>query len=388
MLINNIKEKYSIETALLVLCCRHFIQTADNETLDAFLKVNKIEWNKIYQLSMAHRIRPVVYKVLFIFKEIIGQDNLEELRTYCIYFNAFALSNKRELYRISEILKEQNIEAKPYKGIAFAEKFYADIGSREFSDNDLIIKEQDIDKVVHLMRKEGYHLSYLAYYTKFPHQYIKYNKDVVFEKYNENGRAFAFEFHFKNSGYIHGYPFSFIEVLGKGHITESRKYNGTDHLKLMTINHGVMDLYPDLRSILDITVILKKTGDITLTDIDPIINRYLKYVEIISFEILNNPAYKTEIHTDKKAVIFSEQLIEKILSLVVGKRIPFLKYIILNMKQSNTAKGKISYLKNYVLFKLRPNALDINMIKLPYYSLYFFTKPLRILKKLFLKNSH
>lgn len=156
----------------------------------------------------------------------------------------------------------------------------------------------------------------------------------------------------------------------------------------MTINHGVMDLYPDLRSILDITVILKKTGDITLTDVDPIINRYLKYVEIISFEILNNPGHKTEIHTDKKAVIFSEQLIEKILSLKAGKRISYLKYIILNIKQSNTAKGKISYLKNYVLYKLRPNALDINMIKLPYYSLYFFTKPLRILKKLFLKNSH
>ncbi len=157
MLIINIQEKYNTEIALMIICCRRFIQTADDNAIRIFLQENIIEWKRFYQLSTAHRIRPVVYKVFFIFKEIIGNENLEEFRNYCMYLNAFALNNKRELYRIVELLRQNNITVKPYKGIDFSENFYESAGSREFSDNDLIIKEQDIDKIIFLMRKEGYY---------------------------------------------------------------------------------------------------------------------------------------------------------------------------------------------------------------------------------------
>lgn len=65
MEINIIKDKYNAEIALLILCCRVFLKTADNDQLAAYIKAHNIDWQKVYDLSTIHRIRPVIFKVLF-----------------------------------------------------------------------------------------------------------------------------------------------------------------------------------------------------------------------------------------------------------------------------------------------------------------------------------
>ncbi len=277
MLITTIKEKYNAEIALVVLCCRYYIQTSDSDSIRVFIEQNVIDWGKFYRCSRMHRIAPICYKVLFSFKDIVGQENLEELRKHCIEFNAFALNNKRELNRVMALLKKNHIASKSFKGIDFAEKFYGEVGLRIFSDNDIIILEQDIEGIIKVMMQAGYESDAIKYYRTFPAQYIRDHKDIVFKKHNEIGREFAFEFHYKTSWRYQGFPYSFAEVLGKDYLTEAIKYDESDHLKLMTISNGLNDFYPDIRSILDLTVILKKNQDIIFNNFDPILRSYLNY---------------------------------------------------------------------------------------------------------------
>src|SRR5438045_9773534 len=115
MEISAIKEKYCTEIALVILCCRRYMQTADDNSIQVFIEQNKIDWKLMYHLSEAHRIRPICYKVLLIFKEIIGASKLEEFRNYCVYLNAFTLNNKCELNRIIELLRKNNIAANSFK---------------------------------------------------------------------------------------------------------------------------------------------------------------------------------------------------------------------------------------------------------------------------------
>ena len=390
MEISTIKKNYKTEIALVILCCRQYIQTTDNNSIQVFLQQNKIDWKLVYKLSKAHRVRPVCYKVLLIFKEIIGVENLEEFRNYCVYFNAFDLNNKRELNRIIGFLKKNNIAANPFKGIDFAESFYGDTGLREFSDNDIIINEKDIRYIIKIMVNEGYQSEDIKFYNKFPSQYIRDYKDLFFEKTNKSFREFAFEFHFKTTRFFQGYALSFSEILGKDYLSESRKYNAIDYLKLITLSNGITDFYPDLRSILDVAVIYKKANGITINTIDPFIKRYLDYGVIISNELLDYPIVPADIKIDIKAIKFSGKLLENLLNLNEGKRLPLLKYMYFNIKQTNS-KYKLQQLKNYILLIIRPNLNDITSLNLPDYRLYYFTKPFRILIKkfigLFYKNN-
>jgi hypothetical protein len=383
MQINTIKQNHNAEIALIILCCRCYIQTANSSSIPLFIQDNKIDWKQFYQLSTAHRIRPVVYKTLDPFKEFIHPENLIELRNYCFFFNAFALNNKRELTRILNTLKQNNISAKAFKGIDFSENIYGNIGMREFSDNDIIILEPDIDRLISVMVNEGYYSKDVEFYKKYPSQYTRDYKDLLFEKGNGITRDFAFEFHFKTSRYYQGYNFSFAQVLGEDFISEFKKYDADQYLKLITISNGLMDYYPNLRSILDLAIILKKLDCSYIYHVDPVLNDFIDYGRMVSVELLNYPEDSAELNAKNTRTKFSSYLQKNILGLKEGKRIPLLRYMYFRIKNADTIKDKIVELKNYILLFVRPNEDDLMTIKLPNYYLYYFTKPIRILIKLF-----
>jgi len=318
--------------------------------------------------------------VLDPFKDFIKPENLLGLRNYCIYFNAFALNNKRELNRILDLLKQNNILAKAFKGLDFAENIYENIGMREFLDNDIIILDRDIEKLISVMLNEGYHSKDIEFYQKFPKQYIRDYKDLLFEKGNGVVRDFAFEFHFKTSRYFQGYPFTFEEVLGQHFMTESENYNVDHYLKLITLSNGLMDYYPNLRSILDIAVILKKQNRPEIHD--PVLNDFIEYGSMLSFSLFNYPEISFD-QTKKEKIKFCDYLLKNILGLKDGKRISLLKYIYFRIKNVDSIKYKAAQLKKYALLFVRPNCDDVASLKLPYYFLYYFTKPFRMVIKIF-----
>ncbi len=377
MRITSIKEKYNTEIALIILCCRYYLQTSDRAAVQKFLQENVIDWNKIYQLVTAHRIRPVVYNVLSSFSDVIA-ENLIELRNYCIYFNAFALSNKRELHRILILLKDNNISAKPYKGLDFTQNFYGNMGLREFSDIDIIINEFDIDKVISIITKEGYHSKGLAFYKKFPKQFVRDFKDITFEKWTGKSRDFAIEFHFKPVWSFQGYPFTFNEILGKDHLNQLT-YNANQYLALITLSNGLMDYYPNIRSLLDLALIFKKAEHSIINNFDPILSEYLHCGKQISFNVLEYPNIQPQVSGTYNGNNFCHYLQNNLLIMNAGKRRTDLQYMYINLKYIGPMKYKLWQFKNFIFYIIRPRWVDIEYIDLPYYFLYYFTRPFRIL---------
>jgi hypothetical protein len=380
MQVHKIKETYNAEIALIILCCRNYIQTADKNSLQLFIKETKIDWKKVYRLSKAHRIRTIIYKVLDSFRETIYAENLNQLRNFSMYFNAYALNNKRELLRILNLLKQQNISGKPFKGVDFSEKIYGNIGLREFSDNDIIIKEKDIKRVIELMLKEGYESKDIAFYKKFPKQYVRDYKDLLFEKFNGDNREFAFEFHFKTSRYFQGYPYSFAEIIGDDYLDDKRNYNKSDYLKIITLSNGLTDLYPNVRSLLDLAIILKD-AEYLVNKVDVVLKPYLNFGILLSSNLLNLNIDETKITMAPKEIKFYNYLQDDILALEEGKRKPLSKFFYFNLINSTSLKAKLDLIKKNLQLIIRPGLHDINKYKFNYFFLYYFTKPFRILRK-------
>ena len=383
MHIQTIKETHNPEIALIILCCRQFIHESNDNTLQEFVQQTKVSWPAVYHLSKIHRIRPVIYQELVRIRDIIGSENLQELRDNSFYFNAFALNNKRELNRIFSLLKQNNISAHAFKGIDFAETIYGNIGLREFSDNDIIINESSIPDVIRMMIDEGYRSKDIAFYSRFPKQYVRDYKDLLFEKTTGNVRDFAFEFHFKPTRYFQGYPFSFSEVIGKNYLAEDYQYNETDYFKLMILNNGLMDFYPNLRSVLDLAVIIKKRNSYTVPDIDHVLKSYLRLGNKLSAELLNYPTAPENFSLNINEIKFCNRLQENILKMKQGKRVPVSQYFFRSIKNSRSVKRKMVLITNLMRLIIRPNEDDLSALNLSNYNLYYFTKPFRLIFKVF-----
>jgi hypothetical protein len=61
-----------------------------------------------------------------------------------------------ELARVLDTLRKNGVEAIPFKGPVLAIRAYGDLGLREFGDLDFLIRDEDLDKAITVLRGLGY----------------------------------------------------------------------------------------------------------------------------------------------------------------------------------------------------------------------------------------
>lgn len=383
--LEEIKINYNPEIVLLLLCCRVFLKTAWEDVLRIFIQQNEIEWKKVYQLSRVHRIRPVVFSVLNTVKEVVDKDVLEQFYHFCRRLTSLSFNRKLEADRILNILHEKAIRAKLYKGVDFAILAYGDIGMREFTDNDVIIEKKDLPAIINVMDGEGYEMKEGEFYNRFPKKFLRIHKDIVFYKKMINGKTIAFEFHFGPIQYFSLCQESFAELIGEDYLSSERVYDNKDYFKLMLINNGAADYFPDLRSLLDLTIIYKNASAILpVNKNEP--DRFILLWHSLSSRFFNLPI-EFGYTLDKPQCYIRDYLFNKILKRPGRKRIIYLRYCYFNILFSDGLKAKWHQLLRSVHFLISPNGNDIGALKLPYYFLYYFIKPFRLLFNLFSNSS-
>ena len=233
------------------------------------------------------------------------------------------------------------------------------------------------------MLNEGYNSKDIPFYSRFPKHYIRDYKDLLFEKTTGGVRDFAFEFHFKPARNFQGYALTFCELIGQNYLAENYKYNEIADLKLMVLNNGLMDFYPDLRAVLDLAVIIKKRNSHIVNDIDPVLNSYLKLGNKLSSELFNNPAAPIIIPLNRNEIKFCDHLQKSILEKKYCKRISVSLYFFHSIKNSASVSRKIMLIIKFMKLILRPNEDDISSLNLSNYTFYYFTKPFRLISKAF-----
>src|SRR3954462_7392953 len=117
MKIEQLQSGYNTEIALVLLCCRVYLGTEQEPTLKTFIKENHINWEKVYQLSSVHRIRPVMYKILTACKDVLNEAVLAPFKHFCFRCASGSFSKKIESDRIIAILQQKDVKAKLYKGL-------------------------------------------------------------------------------------------------------------------------------------------------------------------------------------------------------------------------------------------------------------------------------
>lgn len=376
--IRTIKDKCNPEIALIVLCCRVFLKTADIAILQSYISENSINWARVYELSRVHRIRPVIFNILFQVKDQVDGKTFQLFRSFCINFSSRIFSRKAECDRIIALLQQRGIYARQYKGPAFSKLIYKDVSMRESADLDMIIAEEDLAGVVDTMQKEGYQMKMQVFYDRFPAQFIQLHKDVCFDKEGVFGGSFNFEFHYKPTKYRMNLTTSFRQLLGSDYLSPHHQYDYKDYYTLMIINNGISDHYPTLRSLLDLIFFDAVEFDgIMIQELE----RYDLLRRMMSAELFSLPF--TGRNDDRGLARTSHFLVNDLLNRKEALHLDLVRNTYLGLKLSKGILNKWNTLwRNFVAF-IRPNGNDIAGIRLPFYTFYYFTKLFRLIIRRF-----
>lgn len=147
----------SIPEVDLVLCCARTWRTPQTTIRIKEIATKGIDWQAFLQLATFHGVRPLVYQSLnAICWEALPEVARQELSRF---YSANSAKNRflaGELLHILQLFEAEHILALPFKGPVLAAVFYGDLGLREFTDLDILIRERDYPKAREILSNQGY----------------------------------------------------------------------------------------------------------------------------------------------------------------------------------------------------------------------------------------
>ena len=118
--------------------------------------LHNIDWNRLLELAMRHKIMPLLYDGLAkLHSESVPEDFRELHKRYLTN----AVRNEflaEELTKILRILETHRIRVLPVKGPALAMLAYGDLSLRMFDDLDLLLRTDNINRAKTALISEGY----------------------------------------------------------------------------------------------------------------------------------------------------------------------------------------------------------------------------------------
>jgi hypothetical protein len=147
----------SIPEVDLMLCCARTYLPPQTRVRIKEIVTQGIDWQAFLQRATSHGVRPLVYQSLHtICWEALPEAVRQELSQF---YSANSAKNRflaGELLHLLKLFETQHILAVPFKGPVLAAVFYGDLGMREFTDLDILVRERDVPKARELLSSQGY----------------------------------------------------------------------------------------------------------------------------------------------------------------------------------------------------------------------------------------
>ncbi|RFM32529.1 nucleotidyltransferase family protein [Chitinophaga silvisoli] len=367
MQIEAISKANSPEIACVVLCCRIFIKTASAEELEQFVQAHEMDWDEVYKYAAFHRVRPILYKVLDNCK--IPAPVLGRFRNYCRALSVFAFERQVESARIQQVLGQQGIVVRMYKGLDFTKLVYGgDIGMREFTDMDMMIDSRQLPELAKVMTAEGYECSQIEYLRRFPEHYVANKKDICFYKRSPMGKLFGFEFHHRPGNFLMDQSIGFRELLGQDYLHHSAPFSQEQYYRLMLLNHGASDYFPNLRSLVDMALLSQKG----IGSVPEQLRRVERLSQELSMRLLDGPAAATPADN---VVMRCATRITKLQLTVTLRSVWERRYMHIRFSASFSDTFRMAM--KFLHYLMLPNELDINGVQLFSFKLYYLAKMVR-----------
>jgi hypothetical protein len=221
-----------------------------------------MDWDYLIQTASTHGVKPLVCRHLSnVCPEALPHDVRGQLNRFAQVHAFKNLFMTRELTRISGVLEQNGIAVLPWKGPVLAATAYDDVALRQFSDLDILVREQDALRAKDLLLSLGYRL----YYEKPAEEEAAFHAlRKVYELVRNDGRVMV-ELHWAITSRT--FPFALDPaVLWAG--AETVPLEGTpvlnlspEHSLLVLSVHGAKHHWGKLMWICDIAEVVRSYSD-------------------------------------------------------------------------------------------------------------------------------
>jgi hypothetical protein len=149
-------ENTPLEFRALLSACRVFLGTEKLAKLEALLKQGP-EWERLLALSNRHGVMPLLYRSISQnCPQAMPAEWLAQLRMQYMMNAARNMKMTAELLRILESLEKAGIKAVPLKGPVLAQQLYGDVALRQFSDLDILVAPEDLQRAIGVFLAQNY----------------------------------------------------------------------------------------------------------------------------------------------------------------------------------------------------------------------------------------
>jgi hypothetical protein len=279
-----------------------------------------------------------------------------------------------------KLLEENDIKAIAFKGPTLAQLAYGDITLRQYVDLDILIKKEDINKVIKINLDNNYLCINSKWIRKAKN--LEYIKDITFVN---TKKSVNLEIHIK--------PFSFsllnnFDIFKDNQDISINNYNfknfNVNYLIVYLSIHGSRHIWERIEWIIDINKLLINQSDkIDFNEVYNIAKKLDSQISVnlafyLCIHLFNNKDLLTKIDTIDNLIV--EDLAKRVLINYKSKsKMSNYKIFLFHNKLFKRKASKV-----YHIFQnFRINYRDLDFITLPdnLHIIYYLLKPIRIIKE-------
>lgn len=385
---NNPFEDISPELWLMLAC-------ASNDTT----KIQKvlhpsIHWDTFMQLSVHHRVYPIVYKKIKQLNNPVVSRNVLDYLQQKYQWNAIqSLTLAGETVRMVNCFESHGVRPVVLKGAPLAWSLYGDISSRASMDIDILVEPDKLKKVQAILENEGYCSALPEYNMNSRQLQILYRPDnITHFVYHHSEKDIILELHW-GLGNDQTMPaesdIKRIEMSG----SPIPVLSDEKHLMYLML-HGSKHAWSRLRWLIDIAKFIQVVdiswGSLKMMVESSIMKSFFYQGLILANRLLDvpvPPVFQSVLKHDTKAWRLACLAMNTCMAITDNEISSFndrdanyyLK--IYNAQLRVGWKNKLKHILDY----FKPNQDDIKLITLPnkLYFLYFVIRPLTLIGRCF-----
>lgn len=146
------------EEKINILACRLNINSQDKEKIASLVEGGSLDWNYLLGLAELYFTEPFLYRALQSIDIKVPDEAMENLRSKTGMVLSKNVKLMEALQSIACLFSDNNIDFLVLKGAALLPDVYKENGIRYFSDIDILIKDEDMDRASSLLMKNAYYL--------------------------------------------------------------------------------------------------------------------------------------------------------------------------------------------------------------------------------------
>jgi Uncharacterised nucleotidyltransferase len=242
----------SAEWAALVECAK---PQPDARSRSEFVR-KPTDWPTLWALADEHGMLPLLAaRLQGVDESSVPQEFRDKIREWQRSQIVFSLSLNAELFRLLDRFSSAGLEVLLTKGPALAARCYGDPGSRQYTDLDLIVRDQDIQRATEMMIA-------LEYDSKVPLRAIEAKKFPGEYVFSQRATGLIVEFHTERTFRYHPRPLPVERLFDRracvrfdGH--DAPVLSVEDELILICI-HGAKHFWTRLMWIADVAALISR----------------------------------------------------------------------------------------------------------------------------------